>query len=255
MTCPRTLIVVGDGATLRVVETYVGAEGASGYLSNPVTEIVVGSGARVEHVRVQIEAGDAWHLGEVAVRQGRDSDVRSTHFALGAKLSRVDAGARLEGEGGHHAVDGLYVVDGDGHVDHHTTLDHAVPHCTSHELFKGILGGRARAVFKGRIIVRPDAQKTDAIQHNPNLLLSDDALIHTRPQLEIYADDVRCTHGATVGQIDPDQLFYLRSRGIDPEAGRDLLIHAFARDVLDRVDVAGLREILEREIDARLPGA
>jgi len=251
----RTLVVCGDRAQLRVVESYVAADGADGYFRNAVTEIVVGSGARVRHARVQLEADGAWHLGEVGVRQGRDSDVASTHFALGARLARIDAGARLDGEGAHHALNGLYVADGEGHVDHHTTLDHAVPHCTSHELFKGILGGRSKAVFKGRIVVRPDAQKTDAIQRNPNLLLSDDATIHSRPQLEIYADDVKCTHGATVGQIDAEQLFYLRSRGIDPVTGRDLLIHAFAREVLDHVGIDEIREVLEREIDARLPDA
>ena len=255
MSHPRTLIVCGANATLRVVETYVASPGTKTYFRNAVTEIVAGAGSRLDHVRVQREADDAWHLGEVAVRQSRDSDLRSTHFALGARLARVDAGARLDGEGGHHALNGLYIVDGDDLVDHHTTIDHAVPHCTSHELFKGILGGRGRAVFKGRIVVRPDAQKTDAIQHNPNLLLSDGALIHSRPQLEIYADDVRCTHGATVGQIDAAQLFYLRTRGIDAESGRDLLIHAFAGEVLDHLRIDGLREILEREIDARLPVA
>ena len=255
MSHPRTLIVCGANAVLRVVETYVASGSTTGYFRNAVTEIVAGTGSRLEHVRVQREADDAWHLGEVAVRQARDVDLRSTHFALGARLARVDASARLEGEGGHHALNGLYVVDGDDLVDHHTTIDHAVPHCTSHELFKGILGGRGRAVFKGRIIVRPDAQKTDAIQHNPNLLLSDDAVIHSRPQLEIYADDVRCTHGATVGQIDPEQLYYLRTRGIDADTGRDLLIHAFAGEVLDHVRIDGLRDILAREIDARLPGA
>jgi Fe-S cluster assembly protein SufD len=255
MSHPRTLTVVGDRARVRIVESYVAAEDVSGYLRNAVTEMVVGQAARVDHVRIQRDHHDSWHLCEFGVRQGRDSHVATTHFALGARFSRVDAGARLEGEGGHHALNGLYVCDDEDHVDHHTTLDHAVPHCTSHELFKGILGGRSKAVFKGRIIVRQDAQKTDAIQHNPNLLLSDDATIHTRPQLEIYADDVRCTHGATVGQIDAEQTFYLRTRGIGPEEARDLLIHAFARDVLDHVEIDGLREVLEREIDARLPDA
>ena len=154
----------------------------------------------------------------------------------------------MDGEGAEAELLGLYVLDGERHVDHHTVLDHARPHGSSNELYKGILAGSSRAVFNGRILVRADSQKTDAKQSNPNLLLSDDATIHTRPQLEIYADDVRCTHGATVGRLDSDALFYLRSRGIDAVQGRDLLIHAFAGDVLDRIDVDGVRDLLRREI-------
>lgn len=255
MVHPRTVVTVGAGADVTLVESYAAVGEASRSLTNAVTEIVVGENARVRHVRVQRDADEAYHVGDVRIRQGRSSVVNSTVVSLGAALSRVDVRTVLEGEGADNALDGLYIVDGDRHVDHHTVLDHAVPHCASNEVFKGILADRARAVFNGRIIVREDAQKTDAKQSNPNLLLSDDALIHTRPQLEIYADDVRCTHGATVGQLADEAIFYLRSRGIGASDARDMLIHAFASDVLDRIPVESLRLGLERELVRRLPGA
>jgi len=254
MTHPRCLIEVGAGARVTVVESYAGAGGATRSLTNAVTTIVVGENAHVRHVRVQRDGDAAFHVGDIDIRQARSSVVNSTVVSLGAALSRVDLRAVLEGEGADNGLDGLYVVDRDRHVDHHTVLDHAVPHCASNEVFTGILADRARAVFNGRIIVRQDAQKTDAKQSNPNLLLSDDALVHTRPQLEIYADDVRCTHGATVGQLADEAVFYLRSRGIGAADARDMLIHAFASDVLDRIPIESLRLGLEREMVRRLPG-
>jgi Fe-S cluster assembly protein SufD len=165
---------------------------------------------------------------------------------------RNDASAVLAGEGAHVDFDGVYLVDGSGLVDNHTTIDHATPHCTSHELYKGILDGKARAVFNGRIIVRLDAQKTDAKQTNRALLLSDDATINSNPQLEIFADDVKCTHGAAVGQLDDEALFYLRARGLTEQAARDMLIHAYAGEVLGRISVPGLRQQLERELFRQL---
>jgi Fe-S cluster assembly protein SufD len=247
MTCPRVLIVAADGSRATVLESHLGGSGAP-HLTNAVTEIWAGSHVDLHHVRVQDEHHEGYHVGRVATRQGRDSRVSTVSVTLGAALTRLDVDAVVDGEGAEAELLGLYVLDGERHVDHHTVLDHARPHGSSNELYKGILAGSSRAVFNGRILVRADSQKTDAKQSNPNLLLSDDATIHTRPQLEIYADDVKCTHGATVGRLDPDALFYLRSRGIDPVQGRDLLIHAFAGDVLDRIDVDGVRELLRRQI-------
>lgn len=253
MVHPRTLILAGEGSEADVVESHLDVSGHGEYAVNAVTELHAGDHAVLRHYRIQNDSDHAWHLGAVFATQGRATQVASLHVALGARIARVDAVGTLTGEGGYHELDGLYLVDGDRHVDHHTTLDHASPLCGSRELFKGILAGRARGVFLGRIIVREGAQRTDAKQSNPNLLLSDAALIQTRPQLEIYADDVKCTHGATVGQIDPEALFYLRSRGIGEPEARGLLIHAFASDVLRRVRVEPLRDALEREVGLRLP--
>jgi Fe-S cluster assembly protein SufD len=160
--------------------------------------------------------------------------------------------ALLDGEGAEATLNGLYLADGDRLVDNHTTIDHAKPHCPSHEIYKGILGGRARAIFNGKIIVRQDAQKTDAKQTNRALLLTDEAVINTKPQLEIFADDVKCTHGAAIGQLDEDAVFYLQTRGLTFSEARDMLIHAFAGDILDRVQIAPLKHALEAELYAQL---
>jgi Fe-S cluster assembly protein SufD len=172
--------------------------------------------------------------------------------SLGARLARNDIGSRLDGEGAECHLYGLYVADGAQHVDNHTVLDHAAPDCPSWEMYKGVLAGAARAVFNGRIVVRPGAQKTDAKQSNKNLLLSGRAVVHTRPQLEIYANDVKCTHGATIGRLDETSLFYLRTRGIGRDEARDLLIHAFADDVLQKIPVAAVREALATGLYERL---
>jgi Fe-S cluster assembly protein SufD len=252
ITHPRLIIVAGDNSQAHVVETYVSASGGA-YFTNAVTEVVAGAGAVIDHYKVQRESLAAFHIGSMYVQAGRDSAVTSHSIALGGALVRNDVMAVLGGEGGDCTLNGLYVTDGRRLIDNHTTIDHATPHCTSHELYKGILGGHSRAVFNGKIIVRPDAQKTDAKQTNKALLLSDDARINTKPQLEIFANDVKCTHGATVGQLDEDALFYLRARGLDRRQARDLLIHAFAGDVLNRMKVGSLREALERELQAALP--
>jgi len=249
---PRTLIVAGARSRVRFVEVHFGPDGDR-YWTCPVTEIACGDGAVVRHRFLQLDGRDALHTAVVASSQGRDSDLRCLHASFGAALARADIGARLAGPGAHCTLDGLYVVDAARHSDAHTTVDHAAPHCTSHELFKGILAGAATGVFKGRIIVRADAQKTDAVQHNANLLLSREAKVHTRPQLEIRADDVRCTHGATIGQLDPEALFYLRSRGLPGAEARRLLIQGFAREVLDGIDDERLRSALAHEIDDRIP--
>ncbi|RMG46022.1 MAG: Fe-S cluster assembly protein SufD [Acidobacteria bacterium] len=248
---PRTLIVAGEGAQVSVIEIHTGRSGP-GYWSCPVTELVAGDGAVVRLRVLQLEGAAAFHTAVLQGVQGRGSGIEILHAAFGAALSRADVGVRMEGEGANCRLDGLYVGRGTQHLDAHTTIDHAAPHGTSHELFKGILADAAGGVFKGRIIVRPGAQKTDAVQHNGNLLLTRDAKVNTRPQLEIHADDVRCTHGATIGRLDEDALFYMRSRGLPQREARRMLIRAFAAEVLDRVESGPLRDRLSAELDRRV---
>jgi len=248
---PRTLIVAEDNSRASVVEIFI-SEGDTPTLTNAVSRAVIGENANVEHARVQFEGPSAWHVSTVTSRQARSSNYTAHHINLGARVARHNTRAVLDGEGANCLLNGLYLASGDQHVDNDTVLDHAEPHCDSRELFKGILAGKARSVFTGRIIVREDAQKTDAKQSNPNLLLSPTALAQTRPQLEIYADDVKCTHGATVGQMDEDAIFYLRSRGISETAARNMLVHAVAGEVLDAIGIGPLREAVETEVHARL---
>jgi Fe-S cluster assembly protein SufD len=248
---PRVLVSAGDASELRIIETYVGRPDQE-YFTNAVTEVVVGSGAIVDHVRVQRESLRAFHVGSLHVRCGRQGSFSSHAFALGGALVRNEISVVLDDEGGNCVLNGLYLADGDTLVDNHTTIDHAKPHCESHELYKGVLGGRARGVFHGKIIVRPDAQKTDAKQTNKALLLSDHAQVNAKPQLEIFANDVKCTHGAAVGQLDDEAIFYLQARGIDAGAARRMLIEAFAGDVLGRIRLAALKSDLEGRLQARL---
>jgi Fe-S cluster assembly protein SufD len=248
---PRCLIVLGDRSQARVVETYLGASDAA-YLTNAVTEVFAGESAVLDHYKVQQESELAFHLGSMHVNAARSASFSSHSFSLGGRLVRNDVLARLDGEGAEVTLNGLYLADGDRLVDNHTTIDHATAHCPSHEIYKGILGGRARAVFNGKIIVQPDAQKTNAKQTNRALLLTDDAQINTKPQLEIFADDVKCTHGAAIGQLDEDALFYLRARGLTYFEARDMLIHAFAGEVIDRVQVESLKQELETQLYAQL---
>ncbi len=240
---PRNLIVAGRGSQASVIETYVGAGGAA-YFTNAVTEIVLGDGAVLDHYRVQQESDQAFHVATVQAIQGRQSVFSSHNVALGAALARNDVNSVLDAEGAECFLNGLFFAAGSRHVDNHTMLDHAKPHCQSRELYKGILAGRGVGVFNGKIVVRKDAQKTNAIQSSRNLLLSGEAVVNTKPQLEIFADDVRCTHGATVGQIDQEALFYMQSRGIPAGAARQLLIHAFAGEVLDHMKWQPAREKL-----------
>jgi len=239
---PRTLIVVGADAQCTIVEKYAGS---GQYFTNAVTEIVAGDGAVVDHYKVQLEGDAAFHVATLQASLGRSANFSTHNISLGGALVRNDIGVTLA-EGTDAIVNGLYVVNGTQHVDNHTSIDHAKPHGTSHELYKGILDGRASAVFNGRILVRKDAQKTDSKQTNKNLVLSDEAVIDTKPELQIFADDVRCTHGATIGQLDAESLFYLQSRGIGKEQARSLLTYAFAQDIVDRIKVQGLRDSLER---------
>jgi Fe-S cluster assembly protein SufD len=247
----RVLIVAGDGSQSRIVENYIGSTGAV-YLTNAVTEVVAGEHAVVDHYKVQHESETAYHIASMHIHAARSSTFSSHSFSLGGKIVRNDVIALLDGEGAECTLNGLYLADGERLVDNHTTIDHARAHCPSHEIYKGILGGKARAVFNGKIIVRPDAQKTDAKQTNRALLLSDDASINTKPQLEIFADDVKCTHGAAIGQIDEDALFYLRARGLTYFEARDLLIHAFAGDILERVKIESLKQALEADLYSQL---
>ena len=251
MAHPRTLIVAGANAQATIIESYIGTSGET-YFTNAVSEVFVGENAGVDHYKVQEESLDAYHIGSLHIHTSRSARFSSHSFSLGGKVVRNDAMAILDGEGGDCTLNGLYLADRERLIDNHTTIDHAKPHCGSHEVYKGILGGTSRAVFNGKIIVRQDAQKTDAKQTNRALLLTDGATINTKPQLEIFADDVKCTHGAAIGQIDEEAIFYLRARGLNYAEARDMLIHAFAAQVLDGVRVQPLRDALEAELFAQL---
>ena len=247
----RTLIVAGAGSQVKIIETYTSLRGGT-YFTNAVTELFAGENAVVDHYKVQQEALGAYHVATMQLNAQRSATVSSHSFSLGGRLVRNDANAVLDGEGAEVTLNGLYLADGERLIDNHTTIDHAKAHCPSHEIYKGILGGKARAVFNGKIIVRQDAQKTDAKQTNRALLLSDNASINTKPQLEIFADDVKCTHGAAIGQLDEDAIFYLRARGLTFFEARDMLIHAFAGEILDQVKVETLKHALEAELYAQL---
>ena len=244
---PRTLILVGANAQCSIVETY---RGAGNYFTNAVSEVVLGANAVVDHYKVQRESAEAFHVATMQVALGRSANFTTHNISLGGALVRNDIGVTLA-EGAEATVNGLYLVNGTQHVDNHTVIDHAKPHGTSHELYKGILDGRSSAVFNGRIIVRKDAQKTDSKQTNKNLVLSDDAVIDTKPELQILADDVRCTHGATIGQLDAEALFYMQSRGIGKAQARSLLTRAFAQDIIDRIKIPVLRAQLEKVLSEK----
>ena len=248
---PRNLVVVEAGARAAVVETYAGLGGGA-YWTNAVTEVVVGDGAHLELVRVQREAEGAYHVATTHSVQGRDSVLRIHPMVFGAALARHDVTTVLDGPGGELILNGLYLLGGRQHADHHTVIDHARPDCQSHEYFNGVLDGAAHGVFSGRIIVRPGAQRTDSKQTNHNLVLSEEARADSQPQLEIYADDVKCTHGATLGPLDVKELFYLRSRGLSPAEARALLTYGFGAEILGRVRHARLREALDALVRSRL---
>lgn len=248
---PRNLVVAEGDSQAVLIENYV-AIGESAYFTNALTEVAVGPHAMIEHYRLQEEGASAYHVGGLHAHLDRDGWFTAHGIDLGGRLVRNDLRSVLDAAGAECHLNGLYVIGGRQHVDNHTHIDHARPRGTSREFYKGVLDGRSRAVFHGRVVVRPDAQHTDAQQVNNNLLLSRDAEADTKPQLEIYADDVKCAHGATVGQLDPDVLFYLRSRAVDEAAARDLLTYAFARDVLNRLRLDPVRAQLERHLAAKL---
>lgn len=251
MAHPRLVIEARAQSHATIVLSFVG-EGDQPYLSNVVTQVRVDGGAVLELITDQRESAAAFHLHHLHAVCGEGGILHSRAVSLGGKIVRNDLSAVLDGEGAHATLDGVYLADGTDLVDNHTSIDHAVAHCTSHEIYKGILGGQARAVFNGRILVRPDAQKTDAKQTNRALLLSDDAQINSNPQLEIFADDVKCTHGAAVGQLDEEAIFYLQARGLTPAQARDMLLHAFAGEVLGEISVPELRIALEHRLFGRL---
>jgi Fe-S cluster assembly protein SufD len=264
MTHPRNLIVIADEAQATIVEDYVSI-GETPAFSNTATELVAGESAVVSHYMVEREHRQAFNISTLRIQQGRNANVSSHSVLLGGGLVRNNVHPVLAGEGGECLINGLFMGNGRQHLDNYMLVEHASPHCASRQFYNGILDDRAHGVFHGRIIVHKDAQKTDAKQTNRNLLLSDDSQIDTKPQLEIYADDVKCTHGATIGQIEENALFYLRSRGIDEISARKLLLLAFANECMDRMAPSGARDHVEKLIHAhllqiansvtRLPGA
>jgi Fe-S cluster assembly protein SufD len=251
---PRVLIVAGANSQVSVAQTFIGSSGDV-YFNNAVAEVVVGEGAIVKLYTDQRESDHAFHVANIQAHVSAKGVFESHAFATGARIMRHDIGIALKGEGADCTMNGVYLADGERLMDTHTSLDHAMPHCTSHEIYKGILAGKAKAVFNGRIIVRLDAQKTDAKQTNRALLLSDDATINSNPQLEIFADDVKCTHGAAVGQLDEEAMFYLQARGLNRAEARDMLLHAFAGEVIQGLKIPALREQIETNFFTRLrPG-
>jgi Fe-S cluster assembly protein SufD len=250
---PRVLVVAGAGSQVALIQDHVSLGEAPGF-TNAVTEVLAGPGARVDLVLLQREGAGSFHVSNLQVRQERDSRVSVHTICLGGRLLRNDAEALLADEGAELSLRGLFLGGGSQLVDNHTLVDHAMPRGTSRQLYKGILGGRARGVFRGRVVVRPDAQRTDARQSNPNLLLSDGAEVDSKPQLEIYADDVRCSHGSSIGRLDEDALFYLRARGLEEPAARELLIRGFAAEILTALPSPALGEALAELLDRRLRG-
>jgi len=248
---PRVLIVGKKNSAATIIESYrATAEGI--YLTNAIVDLVLDEGARVQHYKVQRESAGASHIAKTRANLGRNAGYDTTTINFGAALSRHDIKVTMDHEGASCSVDGLYMVDGSQHTDTHSVIDHRQPHCTSRQLYKGILDGKSRAVFNGKVFVRHGAQQTDAQQTNKNLLLSSEAQIDTKPQLEIYADDVKCTHGAAVGQLDDDELFYLESRGINPSLAKNMLTYGFAEEVIERIKIESIKRELDEAVLNRL---
>lgn len=248
---PRNLIILGENARATIIESYA-SPAQDVYLTNAVTEIALGAGAGLEHYRIQRESEQASHIATTQVVQGGDSSYSSFVVELCGRFARHNLNVLLDAEGAECSLLGLYLTAGLGFVDNHTLIDHAKSHGTSREVYKGILGGKSRAVFNGKVIVRKDAQKTDAQQTNKNLLLSDRAEIDTKPQLEIFADDVKCSHGAAIGQLDEQAIFYLRSRGMSEDHARRLMIYGFASDLIRRIRLDSMRHELDAAVATRL---
>jgi Fe-S cluster assembly protein SufD len=248
---PRALVILGKQSQATLIESYVG-HSKEQYFSGAVTEIHLHEGAVLQHVKIQRESDRSFHIASTQIHQERDSSYSSLTLTLGAGLSRENLGVTLDGIGSDCSLNGLYLIGRNQHTDHHTTIDHAKPHGTSRELYKGILDTGARAVFNGKIIVRKDAQKTDAEQTNKNLLLAEGARVNSTPQLEILADDVKCRHGATIGHLDEEAMFYLRSRGLPESMARTLLLKGFVQDVTARVSSEKIRAELNELLDSRL---
>ena len=250
VTHPRVLVVAEENVEATIVESYVG-ERAGTYFTNAVTEIIAGADSRIDHCKLQQESLEAYHVATMQVHLSRSARFVSHSASIGAKLTRNDLGVTLAGEYADATINGLVLLDGVRHCDNHTLLDHAAAHCPSHELYKHVLSGKSTGVFKGKILVRQDSQKTDSKQTSKTLLLSDDALMNSMPALEIHADDVKCTHGSTTGPVDEEQVFYLRSRGVSHEAARHLLTYAFAADITRRIKVEPVRARIENHMAAQ----
>ena len=248
---PRVLVVAEDNSSATLIESYASTKDSK-YFTNAVVEIVLKDGASLEHYKLQRESTEAFHIATTVADLGRNSRYDATTITFGAQLSRHDFHVTMDHEGAECWVDGLYLVTGSQHTDTHSVIDHRKPHCTSHQLYKGILDGKSRAVFNGKVFVRHDAQKTDAMQTNKNLLLSNEARVDTKPQLEILADDVKCAHGAAVGQIEEDELFYLETRGIHPDLARNLLTYGFAEEVIGKIKIDSIRKQLDEAVLNRL---
>ncbi len=241
---PRNLFIAGKNSQATIIEHYASTD-AGIYFTNAVTEIFADENAVLDHIKLQDESLNAFHIGRMEVNQERSSNFSSNMISFGADLSRNDFNTRFNDTGGECMLNGLFMIDGHQFFDVHTMIDHAKPHCNSHEHYKGILDGNSRGVFNGKVMVRPDAQKTNAFQENNNIILSDNALVNTKPQLEIFADDVKCSHGATIGQLEDEALFYLKSRGIGDKTARGMLIHAFASEVVNSIKVESIKNYLE----------
>ncbi|MEO8909864.1 MAG: Fe-S cluster assembly protein SufD [Gemmatimonadaceae bacterium] len=251
---PRNLIVAAQNSRATIIESYVCVRDNT-YFTNAVTEISLGEGAHLDHYKIQRESEQSFHVGTVQAVQARASQLHSFSFAVGGALARTNIYTSLAGDGATCTLNGLYLTDGTQHIDNQTRIEHIAPNCPSHEVYKGILDGRSHGVFNGKVYVHPEAQKTDGKQSNNNLLLSPHARIDTKPELEIFADDVKCTHGATVGRLDEIAMFYLNSRGIGPETARMLLTYAFAADVLETIELEPLKKALEGLVLSRFAGS
>ncbi len=247
---PRNLFLAGKNSQATIIEHYA-AFNDNIYFANAVTEIFVGENSTLNHIKIQEESRNSYHISETAIEMERSSNFESAAISFGGEISRNEINCKFNGQGCEATLNGLFMLDDTQLHDTHTSIDHAKPNCNSHEQYKGILDGKSRGVFNGKVIVRPNAQKTNAFQENNNIILSNEALVNTKPQLEIFADDVKCSHGATIGQIDQDSMFYLKSRGIGEETARKILIHAFASDVVKSIKVNGLKDYLENILELR----
>ncbi|HEY3104036.1 MAG TPA: Fe-S cluster assembly protein SufD [Pyrinomonadaceae bacterium] len=248
---PRVIVIAEENSAATVVESYVGI-GNGAYFTNAVVEVVARAGARIQHYKVQRESNSAFHIANTIATAARSSLYATTNINLGGSLSRHDIAVTFAEEGGECAVDGLYMISAEQHSDTHSIIDHRQPHCTSRQLYKGVLDGKSHAVFNGKVFVRHGAQQTDAQQTNKNLLLSEEARVDTKPQLEIFADDVKCAHGAAVGQLSEDEVFYLESRGINPALARNILTYGFAEEVIERIKIDSIKKQLDEVVLNRL---
>ena len=251
-THPRNLIFMGENSKATIIENYIGIDDTN-YFTNAVTETSLSQGASLKHYKIQQESSNAFHIGNLNASQNKDSRFESHSISIGGALVRNDINAQLNEEGAEIIMNGLYMTDNAQHIDNHTRVDHFKPYTQSNQNYRGVLNGKSRGVFNGKVVVHPQAQKIEAYQNNANLLLSDDAEIDTKPELEIYADDVKCNHGATIGQLDNDMLFYLRSRAVDEQTARSLLTYAFVDEIINNISFQSIKNKLEHLIIGRLP--